>query len=109
MLSVKRPWFDRRRIDIVQTADIDVDLVGIGTRHIEGMDAAGRAERVLSRAGVEPIGGQRVRTADELELFGRHDEMQKALFGADRAIAFGDTRKIRRDAETHAPAMATAR
>src|ERR1700722_13289487 len=107
MLSVKRVRFDRCEIDIVQTTDVDIDLVGIGARHIEGMNAAGRAECVLGRAGVEPIGGQRVRTAEKLELLRRHDQMQKALLGADRAIALGDAREVRRDAETYAPAVAT--
>src|SRR5262245_23147405 len=61
ILSIKRVRLDRRDIDIVETADIDVDLVGIGARHIEGMDAADRAEGVLGRAGIELISGQRVR------------------------------------------------
>src|ERR1700741_1772890 len=49
ILSVKRLRLDRRDIDIVETARIDVDLVRIGARHIEGMDAARRAEGMLGR------------------------------------------------------------
>src|SRR5262245_30908442 len=63
ILSVKRERLDRGDIEIIETADIDVDLVGIGARHIEGMDAADRAEGVLRRAGVELISGQCVRAA----------------------------------------------
>ena len=56
-------WFFGEVIDTVEAADIDVDLVGVRARNIEGVDAAGRAERVLRRAGIEAIGRQRVRPA----------------------------------------------
>ena len=68
---------ERRDIDAVEAAHIDVDLVGIGARHIEWMDAARGAERVLRLAGIESISRQRILAADQLELFRRHDEMQK--------------------------------
>src|ERR1700722_16792520 len=108
MLSVERMRLDCRDIDLVETADVDVDLVGIGARNIEGVDAAGRAECVLGRAGIEAIGGQRVRPAGELELLRRDDQTQKGLFVADRAVAYGDARQVGRHAEPHAPAMAAA-
>jgi len=73
---------ERRDIDAVEAARVDVDLVGVGARHVERMDAAGGAECVLRRAGIEPVGRQRILAADQLELFRRHDEMQKTLFRA---------------------------
>src|SRR5271170_4576686 len=65
----------RRRIDAVETADVDVDLIGVRARHVEGVDAAGGAEGVPRGAGVEPVGGQRILAAEEFELLGRHNEM----------------------------------
>ena len=63
VLAVEQTGFYRSDIDVVETARIDVDLVGIGARHIERMNAAGGAERVLRGAGIEPVGGQRVLAA----------------------------------------------
>src|SRR5262249_22658304 len=59
-------------------------------------------------AGIEAVSGQRILAAQELECVGRHDEMQKTLFAANRAIALGDARQIRRYAKAHPPAMAAA-
>src|SRR5262245_5701045 len=103
-------WFrrDRGKIYIVEAAHIDVDLVRIGARHVERMDAAVFAKRVLCGPGVELIRRQIVRAADELEPFRRHDQMQKSFLGAYRAVAIGHAREIGRDAEPHASAMASA-
>src|ERR1700733_8216212 len=73
----------RCNIDAVETAHVDVDLVRIGARTIERVDAACRAEGMRGRAGIEPIGRQRIGAADKLEAIRPHDEMQKALLGAN--------------------------
>ncbi len=90
--AVERVRLDRREIDALEAADVDVDLIGVGARDVEGVDAACGAERVLRRAGVKPIGRQRIGAAEKLEGVARHDQMQEALLGADRAVAFGDAR-----------------
>jgi hypothetical protein len=63
---------------------------------------------VLRRAGIEPVDRQRIPAADQLEFFRRHDEMQETFLGAYRAIAIGDARQVRGDAEPHPAAMAAA-
>jgi hypothetical protein len=55
------------------------------------MNAAMLAESVLGGPGVELVGGQLTLPAEKLELLPRHYKVQKSLFAADRAIAFGDT------------------
>jgi hypothetical protein len=73
--AVERQHFERAQIDAVETADVDVDFVGIGARHVEWMNPAGRAKRMLRRAGIEAIGGERVFAAQQLELPGRDNQM----------------------------------
>src|SRR3981189_2207761 len=99
---------DRREIDIVDAARIDVDLVRIGARHVERMDAANLAEGVLRDAGVEPVGREIVPAAEKLEALRRHDQMQDTLLGADRAVADRDAIEIGRHAEAHAAAVTSA-
>src|SRR6202043_2236587 len=93
-------------IDTVKATHIDIDLVGIGTRNVKRMNAARSAKSVLRDSGIESIGCQRILPADQLECFQRHDEMQKAFFATDRAIALGHPRQVRRHAKPHAAAMA---
>src|SRR4051812_6717264 len=52
--------FQQRGTDVVETAGIDADLVGIRARHIEGMHAAIPAEGVLRGVGVELVGFERL-------------------------------------------------
>jgi hypothetical protein len=92
MPAVEQMGLDHADVDAVEAAHIDIDLVGIGTGHVERMNAAGGAERMPRRAGIETIGGERVFAAEQFELLRRHDQMQKPLLGADRAIAFCDAR-----------------
>lgn len=44
----------RRR---VETAHIDAVAVGIRARHVEGLDAANFAEKMLGDAGIESVSG----------------------------------------------------
>src|SRR5579872_1844381 len=88
-----------------ERAEIDADFVGIGARHVERMNAANRAKGMLRRAGVEAVGGKRILAADELELLRRHNQMQKAFFPADRAVAVSDARELGCHAKAHAAAM----
>jgi len=108
MLTIERPHRKRGQINTVKATHVDVDLVWVGARHIKGMDAAVPAKRVPGDAGVECVGGQIALAAHELELLRWHDQMQKALLGAHRAIATSDAVELRRYAKTHAAAVATA-
>src|SRR6266545_7280674 len=76
-VEIFRP--DRGEINIVDAARVDVDLVRIGPRHVERMDAAHLAERVLRDAGVERVGGEIIPAAEKLEALRRHDQVQDPL------------------------------
>jgi hypothetical protein len=73
------------------------------------MNAAVPAEAVLCDARVEFVQAELGFTRHELEVFERYNQVEEALFGADRAIAL--QRSIRRDAhaKAHAAAMAGSR
>ena len=71
----------------VEAADVDVDAVGIGARDVEGFHPAGFAKGVLRDAGVEGVAGEIVVAGEQTELRLRHDEMQEAGLGTDRAVA----------------------
>ena len=70
---------------------IDVDRVRIGARDVEGMNPAVATEPVLRRPRVEPVCREVIATGHELELLGRHDQVQKPLLRADRTIALRDS------------------
>src|SRR5882724_6180378 len=99
---------DGERIETVKAAGVDVDLVRVGTRHIERMDAAHLAEMMLGDLGVELIGREIARALQQIEPLGRHDQVPDALLGADRAVADGDAVEVGGDAEAYAAAMASA-
>ena len=68
------------------------------------------AEGVLGDAGIEAIGGEIVLAAQQFELLGRDADMQDALLGADRAVAFphGRVFQVDPDPKPHPAAMAAA-
>src|SRR5262245_24774368 len=72
------------------------------------MNAAVLAKRVLCGPSVELVGRQFVLAGEKLEAFRRHDQMQNSFLGAYRAVAIAHVRKISRDPEPHAAAMAAA-
>ena len=86
---INHPWPQGRHVDTIETAGIDVDVVWVRSRHVEGMHSAMAAEGVLRRIGVELISRQRVFAAQELKLFRRHDQMQDTFLCTDRAVALG--------------------
>src|SRR6476646_4968950 len=94
---------------IIEAAHIDAKPVGFGTRHIEALDAADRAEMMLRGAGVEAVGRDLIRALGKAEALSRHDQMQIACLAADRAIAFLGLDLVRRQhLEAHRAAMAPA-
>jgi hypothetical protein len=88
MAAVEMADGERCDIDAIQTTHIHVDLIRIGSRDVKWMYSARGAKGVLGDAGIEPVCRERIFAAYQLEGIRRHDEMEKAFFPADRAIAF---------------------
>src|SRR5262249_11551732 len=85
------------------------EAVRVRARHVEGLDAADRAEEVLGGAGVEAIAGERLAAREQAEARARHDQVQEARPRADRAVALADLERGRRvDLEADAAAMTAA-
>ena len=78
---------EARAVDIIETARVDCDSVRLGTRHVECVHSAMRAECVLGHAGAECIGRQRVLATQQFEILRRDGKMKDALLRADRATA----------------------
>jgi len=74
-------------VDMVEAARVDGDSVGLGTRHVERVHSAMRAECMLGHAGAEGIGRQRVLAAQQFEILQHDGKMEDALLRADGAIA----------------------
>jgi hypothetical protein len=95
-------------VDIIEAPRIHVDLVRIRSRHIKGVNAAMPAECMFCGASVKTVSGQVLGAAQKLKLPGRHDEMQKAFFGADRAVALGHAGEISGDPKPDTAAVTAA-
>ena len=106
MLSVEGVRVDFCQVDVVETANVDAEFIRVGSRHIKGLNAAMAAECVLGGPCVELVSRELVLAAQQLETFRRHDEMEKALLGADRAVALGYVRQVGGDTKSNPPAMA---
>src|SRR5262249_35051039 len=99
----------RGDVDVVETARVDADLIGVGARHVKGVNAAMAAEGVMCGSGIEPIGRQLPLSTEQLEAAERHGKMQDARFRPDRAVAFADRAEIGPDANPYSTAMAATR
>src|SRR5882672_3016377 len=110
ILALKQaPRPHRLWIVIVETTGVDAVVLGIRAWPIKRMNAATPAECVLRDAGVECVGVQRLGATQNFESLIRHRQMEDALLGAGRAVAFADDAlvQIDLDAKPHAPAVAT--
>jgi hypothetical protein len=81
-------------VDTGEAANIDVDLIRIGSRNIERVNATMAAENVFRRSRVELIGRKRFFATKQRELFGRYDEVKETLLGTDGAITFDNVSKV---------------
>src|SRR2546423_2378591 len=108
MPPVEARWPDLVEVHAVETAHVDVDLFGVGARHVEGMDAAVATEVMLRHAGVEAVRRELAVAGQQLELLARNDEVQDPLLRTDRAVALADALEARGDAKAHPAAMAAA-
>src|SRR5262249_38935118 len=111
LASVEGLGRDRQLLDrpLIQAARVDAVAVGMRARHIERLDAAHRAEKMLRHAGVESIRGEEFRALEQAEARLRHDQVQEPRLRADRAIALGDREAGGRlDFEADPAAMTTS-
>jgi hypothetical protein len=58
MLPIEGVRLDFCQVDVVEAANVDAELVRVGSRHIEGVNAAMAAEGVLGGQRVEPVRGE---------------------------------------------------
>src|SRR5580700_5174898 len=79
-----------RRIVIVEAAGVDAELVGVRARHVERVHAAGGAEGMMSRSGIEPVIRHLAIAPQQREIRRRDGDMQDAFFRADRAGALAN-------------------
>ena len=95
-------------MEIVQATEIDAVQLRCRTRIAERVYAAGFAEPVFCdfRAGL--IQGEGVLPRQQPESFGRDPVMDRALLGANRAIAFRNPVENGCDLETDSPTVTTA-
>jgi hypothetical protein len=106
--AVKR--FDRQFPGLrLQTSDIDIEAVRIGSRDIESFNAARLTKPVLRHAGIERIRRKVVFAVQQRESGTWHNQMEITRFGADRTVALDTRDSLRRfDPESNRSAMTTA-
>src|SRR6185436_19320914 len=94
---------------LVQAAHVDAVAVRVRARHVEGLDAAVRAEEVPRDFRVELVVGQRILAGEQPEILFLDEQVLVPRACAHRAVAIAHLECLRRlDLEAHAPAMATA-
>jgi RNase P/RNase MRP subunit p30 len=71
----------------LEAAHVDAVAVGVGARHVEGLDAAVAAEQVARGARVERVLAEALGAAQQPKAGARHDQVQIARHAADRAVA----------------------
>src|SRR5215471_14211604 len=87
ILSVERRHAHRSYRRGLQAARIHTVTRGMRARHIEGFDAALRAEKVFGCHRIELISRQHVLALDKPEAVARNDEMQVTRYRTDGAVA----------------------
>ena len=108
VLPVKRLDPEVLRGHTGEAAGIDAVAVRVGSGHIEGLDPAMAAEKVLCHARIEGIAGQGALALEEPETAVGDDQVQKTQLPTARAIAGKDLEGFRRiHLESDGPAMAT--
>src|SRR5262249_19213979 len=107
--AVERSPRERRQVDVVEAAHVDVDAVGVGARHVEARHTAVAAEMVLRDTAVEAVGAEVVGPGKEPEGVAGHDPVQVALAGADRTVAVAHLGRCALHLEAHPAAVAAAR
>lgn len=90
----------------IQTCEMDAPAIGVGSGLIEAFDPAMFAEQMFGFSGAETVGDEVILPLQKHEIIMRHDEVQKAGSGTDRAIALHQIHRLRHVAiEPNGPAM----
>src|SRR5262249_33958713 len=92
-------------VDIVQTARVDCDSVGLRARDVERVHSAMGAKGVLGDAGAESVGRQRILAAQQFKILLRHRQVKDALLCADSAAALRQQIQIDLRAKANSAAM----
>src|ERR1044071_4296322 len=108
VLPIKAGGADLVEVHAVETAYVDVDLLGIGARYVEGMNPAVPAKTMLRHAGVESVGRKLIRSRQQLEALAGHDQVQDPLLRADRAVALAHAVEARGHPKAYPAAVAAA-
>jgi len=108
--AVEGRGFERRNVDIVETAHIDrnhfIALRIPAAR--ESAHAAVRTKQVMDGFLAKLVVLERVRAGAQREACRRHEGPERAALLADRAIAGRHVAEVGRHLETHLSAMAAA-
>jgi hypothetical protein len=97
-----------RRVELIQTEDIDAQVVGRDSLPMERVDAAPLAEEVTRRHGVESVLGEPALAGYQPELTLMDLHHQRVPAATDRAVTGSQLRKIGFDLELDRAAMAAA-
>src|SRR3954463_11170897 len=81
----------------------------VGAGRIKGVDPAAATELVLCHSSIEAVRDERIRAAQQLEVRGLYDQVDVALFGAERTVAVGGAGQLRAHREANQTAVARAR
>jgi hypothetical protein len=93
------------KIHTFEASDVDTPLLGCGPRAAEGEDAAGGAEVVPRRAGVELVERQVLKRRQQAELVILDPVKQPASTAADRAVADSHMIEVGLDLESDPAAV----
>src|SRR5579883_3149637 len=100
--------WNTRRIEIVETKNVDAEVVRSDALAVERIDAAGTAEEMARGPGMELIFAEVMLSREKAKPALVHLDHQCVLPAADRAVAGGQFRKVGFDLEAHGPAVAAS-
>src|SRR5262252_8816754 len=95
-------------VEVVETEDVDAEIVGRDALAMEGIDAAFLAEEMARGHGVEPVLGEPILPGEQLEPSLVNSHHQRILAATDRAVARRQLGKIGLDLELDRPAVTTS-
>ena len=105
VFAVERGGIEGSEVHTIETSDIHIDFVRIGSRNIEGVYPAYAAEMMLRNLRVEFVRGEILSAGHEVEICRRHDQVNEALLYADRAAAEACGRQIPMNYESNSTAV----
>src|SRR5881275_1049567 len=98
---VERLRRERGEVHAIEAADVHVDAIGVGARHVEARHAAVPAEEMARRHGAEPVARELRLAGEQAEAVARHDQVEVGLLRADEAVALTHARQVGRHLVAH--------